>query len=427
MPVPAWHSGGVGAPELDEAIEDRAPSPWYFDGANSAQFYRSGRAVLGRPYVMVHKGERTRARVGAFSTVGPDVVLMVGGNHRIDWVPTFALREMYDLPGAYEGNPGSRGDIEIGADVALGRAARVLSGVTVGHGAVVLPHAVVTKDVRPFAVVAGCPAREVGRRFADADVVRLLALAWWDWPAERVLRELHPPPATWRHLRAEVDERNLTRRTSPVDLSRPRGLAGRALRKVALKVDPRPPPPTPSDIPTEPWSYDTALLQIGYGQGSSCPPVVHHDGSGRHRATIGNFSSVAYDCELILDTGAVPSHISAVALGLDPEAGSPPSGGDIVVGSDVWLTRGARILPGVTIGHGAVVAAYAVVTEDVRPYAIVAGNPARETSRRFDDETVEALLEIAWWGWSEDLVRERYADLCTPDVRSFVDRYRARV
>ncbi len=211
-----------------------------------------------------------------------------------------------------------------------------------------------------------------------------------------------------------------------MDVTRARRLAGRALRKVASRVDPLPPPITPSDIPAEPWSYDPSVLEIGWGRGSSCPPVVHHDGSGRHRATIGNFCSVAYDCELVLDTGAAPSHLSAVALDLERDAGRGPVPGDIVVGSDVWLTRGARILPGVTIGHGAVVAAYAVVTEDVRPYAIVAGNPARETSRRFDDETVEALLEIAWWEWSEDLVRERYADLCTPDVRSFVERYRAR-
>ncbi len=168
------------------------------------------------------------------------------------------------------------------------------------------------------------------------------------------------------------------------------------------------------------------MLQIGWGRGSSCPPVVHHDGTGRRRATIGNFCSVAYDCELVLDAGATPSHLSAVALGLEIDAGVRPPEGDIVVGGDVWLTRGTRILPGVTIGHGAVVAAYAVVTSDVRPYAVVAGNPARETSRRFDDETVDALLEIAWWEWSEDLVRERYADLCTPDVRAFVERYRPR-
>src|SRR5688500_716166 len=74
----AWHSGGVGAVEVDEAIEDREPSAWYLDGANFPRFYRTGRAVLGRPYVMVHKGERTRASIGPFSRVGPDVVLMVG-------------------------------------------------------------------------------------------------------------------------------------------------------------------------------------------------------------------------------------------------------------------------------------------------------------------------------------------------------------
>ena len=241
---PAWHSGGVGPVQVEgeEAVEDRAPSAWYFDGANSSAFYRPGRAVLGRPYVMVHKGDRTRASVGAFSAVGPDVVLMVGGNHRIDWVPTFAVREMYDLPGAFEGNPGSRGDIEVGADVSLGRGCRVLSGVTIGPGAVVGPHAVVTKDVRPFAIVAGSPAREVGRRFSDEQVDRLVELAWWEWPAERVIHELHPAAPTWHHLRAEIDERN--RRTPPVDLTRPRHLTGRALRKVALRVDPLPPPAT---------------------------------------------------------------------------------------------------------------------------------------------------------------------------------------
>jgi acetyltransferase-like isoleucine patch superfamily enzyme len=414
----------VGAVEQDVAIADREPSAWYLDGANHHRFYRPGRAVLGRPYVMVHKGERTRATIGAFSSVAPDVVLMVGGNHRIDWVPTFAVREMYDLPGAFEGNPASRGDIEIGADVTLCRGARVLSGVKIGHGAVIGAHAVVTKDVRPFAIVSGCPAREVGRRFTDEQVDRLLELAWWDWPAERVIHELRPPAPVWHHLRAEIDERN--RRTSPVDITRPRSLAGRALRKVASRVDPLPPPPTPSDIPLEPWSYEPSVLEIGWGRGSSCPPVVHHDGSGRYRATIGNFCSVAYDCELVLDTGAVPSHLSAVALGLGREAGNEPLRGDIVIGSDVWLTRGSRILPGVTVGHGAVVAAYAVVTEDVRPYAIVSGNPARETSRRFDDDVVEALLEIAWWEWSEETVRERYEDLCTPDVRAFVERYRVR-
>lgn len=71
--------------------------------------------------------------------------------------------------------------------------------------------------------------------------------------------------------------------------------------------------------------------------------------------------------------------------------------GPVVIGADVWIGRGATILSGVTIGHGAVVAAKAVVTKTVPPYAIVAGNPARIIKYRFDPTTVEALLATRWW------------------------------
>ena len=83
---------------------------------------------------------------------------------------------------------------------------------------------------------------------------------------------------------------------------------------------------------------------------------------------------------------------------------SAPSGGDTVVGHDVWLGYSAVVLPGVTIGHGAVVAAASVVTRDVPPYAVVAGNPARVVRSRYSDEDVERLLRAAWWDWPIDLV-----------------------
>jgi virginiamycin A acetyltransferase len=83
-----------------------------------------------------------------------------------------------------------------------------------------------------------------------------------------------------------------------------------------------------------------------------------------------------------------------------------PSGGDTVVGHDVWLGYGALVLPGVTIGHGAVVAAASVVASDVPPYAIVAGNPARVIRMRYEDEDVQRLLRAAWWDWPVELVTE---------------------
>ena len=83
-----------------------------------------------------------------------------------------------------------------------------------------------------------------------------------------------------------------------------------------------------------------------------------------------------------------------------------PSRGDTVVGNDVWLGYRALVLPGVTIGHGAIVAAASVVASDVPPYAIVGGNPARVIRRRYEDEDVERLLRAAWWDWPVELVTQ---------------------
>jgi chloramphenicol O-acetyltransferase type B len=81
------------------------------------------------------------------------------------------------------------------------------------------------------------------------------------------------------------------------------------------------------------------------------------------------------------------------------------------------------ILSGVTVGDGAVVAAGAVVTTDVPDYAIVAGVPAKVIRYRFAPEQIRALLTIQWWDWDDDTIRERCADLSSPDVDAFIGKY----
>ena len=81
--------------------------------------------------------------------------------------------------------------------------------------------------------------------------------------------------------------------------------------------------------------------------------------------------------------------------------------GDIVIGNDVWIGYEAVILSGVTIGDGAIVAARSVVTKDVPPYTIVGGVPARTIRRRFDQETIDALLELRWWDWPPEKLSGR--------------------
>ncbi|QIZ38235.1 CatB-related O-acetyltransferase [Saccharopolyspora sp. ASAGF58] len=83
---------------------------------------------------------------------------------------------------------------------------------------------------------------------------------------------------------------------------------------------------------------------------------------------------------------------------LDIAAGLPTKG-DTVIGNDVWIGRGATIMPGVHIGDGAIIATGAVVTGDIPAYGVAGGNPAREIHRRFYDADVELLQRIAWWNW----------------------------
>jgi phosphonate metabolism protein (transferase hexapeptide repeat family) len=95
----------------------------------------------------------------------------------------------------------------------------------------------------------------------------------------------------------------------------------------------------------------------------------------------------------------------------------------VVIGHDVWIGHGAIILPGRRVGDGAVVAAGAIVTKDVPPYAIVAGNPARVIRQRFPDQVAERLQRLAWWNWSHDQLHRALPDFRTLSAEAFVDTY----
>jgi acetyltransferase-like isoleucine patch superfamily enzyme len=151
-----------------------------------------GRQTYGLPEVLTFGGDtKTCLRIGNYVSIGHDVQFLLGGNHRVDWITTFPLRRRLGLPGAHDdGHPASKGDVVIGNDVWLGLGAKILSGVVIGDGAVVGAHAVVTRSVRPYAIVAGSPAREVRRRFNDEQVERLLKVAWWNWSDSKVRTEV---------------------------------------------------------------------------------------------------------------------------------------------------------------------------------------------------------------------------------------------
>lgn len=98
--------------------------------------------------------------------------------------------------------------------------------------------------------------------------------------------------------------------------------------------------------------------------------------------------------------------------------------GDIVVGNDVWIGYEAVILAGVRIGDGAVIGARAVVTRDVPPYTVVGGVPAKELKKRFDDDTVTALLEMQWWNWPHERLVEALPMIRTGSVDELIRYFR---
>lgn len=93
-----------------------------------------------------------------------------------------------------------------------------------------------------------------------------------------------------------------------------------------------------------------------------------------------------------------------------------PSRGDTVVGNDVWFGNGATVMPGVRIGHGAIVGTGAVVTGDIPDYGIVGGNPARLIRKRFGDTDIARLLAIAWWEWPLDHLSEHLRTVMSGDI-----------
>jgi acetyltransferase-like isoleucine patch superfamily enzyme len=131
-------------------------------------------------------GEGANLQLGAYCSIAEKVTIILGGNHRTDWVTTYPFSALWDSARHIEGHPTTKGDVIIGNDVWIGSGATILSGVTIGDGAVVGAMSLVTQSVPPYGIVGGNPARLLGKRFNDHTIERLIALHWWNWDRETI-------------------------------------------------------------------------------------------------------------------------------------------------------------------------------------------------------------------------------------------------
>ncbi|MDW6004208.1 Vat family streptogramin A O-acetyltransferase [Vibrio mangrovi] len=141
--------------------------------------------------------------------------------------------------------------------------------------------------------------------------------------------------------------------------------------------------------------------------------VLYHFPFIGDKLVIGKFCAIAKDVKFIMNganhkmSGFSTYPFQIFGHGWEkvmPEAGDLPYKGDTEIGNDVWIGYHATIMPGVKIGSGAIIASQSVVVTDVPAYSVVGGNPARVIKYRFDKNTVNALLEIAWWDWSAEKI-----------------------
>lgn len=147
--------------------------------------YRIGRGTYGVPKLA--GGVRPAGlEIGAFCSIGPDVTIFLGGEHRSDWVTTFPFTRFWPAAAQIRDPPVPKGDVVIGNDVWIGRSATIMSGVKIGDGAVVGACSLVTKDVAPYSIVGGNPAGVIKMRFEADTVARLGAIRWWDWEDARI-------------------------------------------------------------------------------------------------------------------------------------------------------------------------------------------------------------------------------------------------
>lgn len=168
--------------------------------------------------------------------------------------------------------------------------------------------------------------------------------------------------------------------------------------------------------------------QIGdytYVSGSDGGGIV----SGFHNVTVGKYCSIASGVEILTESAHHKDFVSTFPFFSMPNSFCYDKEKSkkfteikpTVIGSDVWIGANVIILGGVTVGDGAIIGAGSVITKDVEAYSIVASNPAKLISYRFEPEVIAKLLALQWWNWSEEKIKKNIDLINSPEVEKFIE------
>jgi acetyltransferase-like isoleucine patch superfamily enzyme len=182
------------------------------------------------------------------------------------------------------------------------------------------------------------------------------------------------------------------------------------------------------------YTYGSENIKVNrFGPKNRAGP---HPWSGS-RVKIGNFCSVGRFCNIYINENHRSDWVTTYPFGTTNvtscnltnfnkdliRTGIMSKGnGSVNIGNDVWIGEHVSIMSGLTIGHGAVIAAFAHVVKDVEPYSIVGGNPAKHLKYRFSKEQIENLLNIGWWDWPMDKINEYLPLMLSDNIDEFTKK-----
>lgn len=155
--------------------------PYYMCENKKYKNFDIGEYTYGKPLIVSRPGD---CSIGKFCSIAAGVKILVGAEHQTTWVTSYNFEKFSNLN--KKNVTYSKGKVSIGNDVWIGEDVFILSGVTIGDGAVIGARSVVSKDVKPYEIVAGNPIKHIRFRFSEEEIQELLKIQWWNWSIEKI-------------------------------------------------------------------------------------------------------------------------------------------------------------------------------------------------------------------------------------------------